>query len=124
MSFFIFVKRAFFIIIGLFTLFSCNSTEQDVITFLGIPVDGTVEEMHSKLQGKGFADVNNRISKSLLFEGTLNKVEVRIQIVSKNDLVCRIIVYEKESRNSVSIKNRFNTLCKQFDQNVKYMTKI
>ena len=91
--------------------------QKDVTTFLGIPVDGTKAEMIRKLKEKGFA--NNSYDKDIL-EGEFNGEKVQISVVTNNNKVYRIVVFDKNTRNETQIKIRFNTLCKQFQDNKKY----
>lgn len=90
--------------------------QQDVTTFLGIPVDGTKPEMIAKLKEKGF--VYSRHSDVL--RGEFNGEDVEIHIVTDNNKVWRIAVFDKLYRSEQQIKIRYNQLCEQFSNNKRY----
>lgn len=91
--------------------------QSDVTKFLGIPVDGTKQEMIEKLEAKGF--VKTRTDGVLA--GEFNGKSVLVSILTNNDKVWRIMVVDRSSTSSDrEIKNRFNTLCRQFDKNIRY----
>lgn len=92
--------------------------QKDVTKFLGIPVDGSKAEMIKKIKDKGYTD--NPYSKDVL-DGEFNGMNVNIHIVTNNNKVCRIMVCDAHLMNEVDIKIRFNKLCKQFENNSKYM---
>ena len=91
--------------------------QNDVTTFLGIPVDGTKAEMIAKLKAKGFT--SSSYDKDIL-EGEFNGQDVNLYIGTNNNKVYRIMVCDKTSINEADIKIRFNILCRQFDNNQKY----
>ena len=92
--------------------------ERIVTKFLGIPVDGTKKEMTQKLINKGF-DYNNTFD---YLEGEFNGYDVKIHIVTNNNKVYRILVEDAYPINESDIKIRFNRLCKQFDNNDRYIS--
>ena len=89
---------------------------KDVTIFLGIPVDGTKVEMIKKLKEKGF--VYNERYKWL--EGEFNGKRVNISIGTNREKVYRIMVVDDYGSKAEEIKNRFNRLCRQFENNKKY----
>ena len=91
--------------------------QKDVTKFLGIPVDGTKSAMIQKLKSKGFT--YNQQKDCL--EGEFNGREVKIYVVTNNNKVYRIMVKDAYGEDESSIKIRFNTLCKQFENNSKYL---
>lgn len=93
--------------------------QQDVTTFLGIPVDGTKPEMIKKLKEKGF--VYSRYSDVL--RGEFNGEDVEIHIVTDNNKVWRIAVFDKLKRSEQQIKIRYNQLCIQFSNNNRYTSR-
>lgn len=105
------------IIIAIFSLSSY--AQKDVTKFLGIPVEGTKDEMIQKLKEKGFK--TSAIDKDFL-EGEFNGRDVRIQVVTNNNKVYRIVVTDVSSSDESGIKIRFNKLCQQFNKNDKYIT--
>ena len=92
--------------------------QKDVTQFLGIPVDGYKPEMKKKLKEKGFwsSEVDNDV-----LEGEFNGKKVKLFIVTNNNKVYRIMVADAIKTNETDIKIRFNRLCQQFFDNVKYM---
>lgn len=106
-------------IIGLFfaVLFSAGLYAQEgVIKFLGIPVDGTKQEMIQKLKSKGFTYDQREDD----FQGEFNGEEVLIQVQTQNNKVWRIGIGDKNLRSEGQIKIRFNRLVAQFENNSKY----
>jgi len=105
----------FFIIqISTISLYS----QKDVTQFLGIPVDGTKQEMIKKLRDKGFSIDQNY--KDVLV-GEFNGINVELHIVTNNNKVCRIMVCDANTMSERDIKIRFNILCQQFQDNKKYI---
>lgn len=95
--------------------FSICTYAQNTIKFLGIPVDGTKEEMIAKLQAKGY---EYNASDDLLY-GEFNGRDVYIGINTVNNRVWRIAVKDA-STNEANMKIRFNNLFDQFLNNGKY----
>lgn len=60
--------------------------QQEVTKFLGIPVDGSKEEMIRKLKGKGFKP-DPQGSEALV--GQFNGTDVNVYVATNNDKVCR-----------------------------------
>ena len=92
--------------------------ENEVTKFLGIPVDGYKPEMITKLKEKGF--VSSRYDREIL-EGEFNGEDVMIHIVTDNNKVWRICVFDKNTRDESQIRLRYNRLCEQFQNNKKYV---
>lgn len=91
--------------------------QKEVTKFLGIPVDGYKSEMIQKLKAKGY----KYNSTTDCLEGEFNGKEVQIMVVTNNNKVYRIAVFDKNYSNETDIKIRFNTLCSQFENNSKYL---
>lgn len=89
----------------------------NVTKFLGIPVDGSKEEMIEKLKSKGFV-YNSRLK---CLEGEFNGYDVYIYVVTNNNKVFRIMVADSRPTSESQIKIRFNKLCGQFSRNKKYI---
>ena len=105
------------LIVLLLTAISVSAFSQNVIKFLGIPVDGTKKEMISKLQEKGYEYDS---AADLLF-GEFNGKNVFISVQTVNNRVWRIVVADdKMNTDETNIKIRFNRLFEQFSNNVKY----
>lgn len=92
--------------------------QQNVIQFLGIPVDGSKSEMISKLKAKGFR--SDPTSDALV--GEFNGAKVNIYVATNNNKVCRIMVSDANTVDERAIQIRFNKLCKQFVGNSKYIS--
>lgn len=90
--------------------------QNDVTTFLGIPVDGTKTPFIQKLKAKGFVSCPNYDLK-----GRFNGRDVYIDVQTNNNKVCRVVVEDQQYQNDVDIAIRFNTLLRQFRSNEKYM---
>lgn len=106
-------------IIGLLfaVLFSAGLyAQEEVIKFLGIPVDGTKQEMIQKLKSKGFT-YNQRED---VLEGEFNGEKVVIVVQTQNNKVWRLAIIDKTNRSEGQIRIRFNKLVAQFENNGKY----
>ena len=102
-----------FIGMSLFT-----KAQNDVTQFLGIHVDGNKSEMIQKLKNKGF-----RLNYSAdMLEGKFNGTDVTVNIVTNRDKVCRIVINDAIPVDERSIQIRFNNLCRQFENNQKYLS--
>lgn len=110
------MRRFFILIVLISALFNASYAQNDVTTFLGIPVDGYKNEMKQKLINKGF--VYN--SKYDCFDGEFNGYDVSVCIATHNNKVYRIMLVDKHQVNETDIKIRFNRLCSQFSKNKKY----
>ena len=93
----------------------------DITKFLGIPIDGTKSEMIKKLKDKGFK-VSFQDRDAL--KGEFNGEEVKLYIVTDNNKVWRICVFDELTRDEVQIKIRYNKLCSQFENNDNYLSGI
>ncbi|MBR0265408.1 MAG: hypothetical protein IJQ60_16185 [Prevotella sp.] len=94
------------------------SAQRDVTKFLGIPVDGSKTNMVQKLKSKGFV-YNSKLD---ILTGQFNDYNVEITVVTNNNKVSRIAVFDKYEIDESAIKIRFNKLCKQFERNSKYIS--
>lgn len=101
-------------ILSLVSIFAIGQT--DITKFLGIPIDGSKQEMIQKIEAKGF---KWNVLKECL-EGEFNGRDVYISVVTNNNKVYRIFIIDKYGTSESNIKNRFNTLCNQFKNNKKY----
>ena len=112
------MKRVLLSVLMLFLMSTIAFGQQEVTKFLGIPVDGSKEEMVRKLKEKGFRE------DPLLNDGTLigefNGTNVRVAVVTNNNKVWRIMLIDTNPISKTNIKMRFNILCQQFDDNKKY----
>ncbi|WP_294599333.1 hypothetical protein [uncultured Rikenella sp.] len=92
--------------------------QKDVTRFLGIPVDGTKSEMIRKLKEKGFRSSSYD---SDILEGEFNGRDVSIHVATNNNKVYRIMVADDNMVDERAIQIRFNNLCRQFENNDKYV---
>lgn len=110
------MRNLFVVIIALFVS-TVSFAQNDVTTFLGIPVDGTKSAMIQKLKAKGFT----YDATSDMLEGEFNGKLVNILIGTENNKVYRICLIDQHETTESQIKIRFNTLCRQFEKNGKYL---
>lgn len=96
------------------------SAQNDVTTFLGIPVDGFKSDMKQKLVKKGF--VPKKVGTNEFLEGEFNGTDVQVFIATNNNKVYRIMLCDAETRNETNIKIRFNNLVRQFENNKRYVS--
>lgn len=92
--------------------------QEDVTTFLGIPIDGTKSAMRQKLINKGFTPT--KVAGEDYLEGEFNGTDVELHIVTNNNKVYRIFLLDKYGLNESEIKIRFNKLVNQFKNNDRY----
>lgn len=92
--------------------------QNDVTTFLGIPVDGFKSEMRQKLIAKGFTP--KKVGNNEYLEGEFNGTDVHIYIATNNNKVYRIMVCDANTLDEANIKIRFNKLVNQFENNKRY----
>lgn len=94
------------------------SAQIEVTKFLGIPVDGSKQQMIQKIKEKGY--LYNSIYDRL--EGEFNGRDVFIYVGTNNNKVYRILVEDAVYSSEGDIKIRFNTLLRQFNNNQKYFS--
>ena len=92
--------------------------QNDVTTFLGIPVDGFKSEMRQKLIAKGFTP--KKVGNNEYLEGEFNGTDVHIFIATNNNKVYRIMVCDANTQDEANIKIRFNKLVNQFENHKRY----
>ena len=113
------MKKIYFTIFFLFCVLFANA-QKDVTKFLGIPVDGSKSEMRRKLISKGFTP--KTVFGEERLEGEFNGTDVYVMIGTNNNKVWRIAVVDQSSMDEKDIKNRFNRLVSQFENNERYIT--
>lgn len=91
-----------------------EAMKSDVITFLGIPVDGTVSSMKQKLIAKGFKQDSNMLS------GQFNGQDVYLAFAANKGKVWRVGVINKTPYSEAQIRLQFNNLVEQFKNSTKY----
>lgn len=92
--------------------------QQDVTQFMGIPVDGTKNQMIRKLEAKGFERL---YYDSDVLTGEFNGHDVTIFIDTNNGKVSRLIVLYAKDVSERVVKTLYNNLCYQFANNNKYL---
>ena len=113
------MKRIYFTIFFLFCVLITNA-QKDVTKFLGIPVEGSKSEMRRKLISKGFTP--KTVFGEERLEGEFNGTDVYLMIGTNNNKVWRIVIADMHSMDDKGIKNRFNRLVSQFENNERYIT--
>lgn len=111
------MKRCVTLILLMIAFLPLLFAQNDVTKFLGIPVDGTKEDMIQKLKAKGFKYDYN----SDWLTGEFNGNDVIVSPVTNNGKVYRIAVVDANKTDEIGIRIRFNHLLKQFSDNKKYM---
>lgn len=91
--------------------------QEDVTTFMGIPIDGTKNNMINQLQLKGFTIVDR---KEGYLEGEFNGKDSYIYILTNRNKVYRICVVDKYASGEQQIILRFNRIVRQFSENENY----
>lgn len=94
-----------------------NKNKTEVTKFLGIPVDGTKNQMIQKIKAKGFT-YNQKQDR---LKGKFNGRDVYVSVVTNKNKVWRIMVQDVVPSSETDIKIRFNELCRQFSENEKYL---
>lgn len=94
-----------------------NKNKTEVTKFLGIPVDGTKNQMIQKIKAKGFS-YNQKQDR---LKGKFNGRDVYVSVVTNKNKVWRIVVQDVVPSSETDIKIRFNELCRQFSENEKYV---
>ncbi len=93
--------------------------EMDITKFLGIPVDGTREEMTQKLVEKGFTP--SLLRGKACLDGEFLGEPVHIFIRTDNLKVWRIAVLDTTFRDAGQIRIRYNELADRFGNDEKYI---
>lgn len=112
------MKKLFLLIVAAFM--AANVMAENYPTkFLGIPIDGTKQEMLRKIQAKGF-EYHNEYGKEYL-TGEFNGEEVGIVVRTNKGKACQIVVTELKTYTEGFIRIKFNNLMQQFEKNPKYL---
>ncbi len=99
-----------------------QAEQTEVTKFLGIPVDGTKNEMVKKLKAKGF--INKSTREATMLEGEFNGEKVHVYVLTNNNKVYRIHVADATTRDAYQIRLRYNTLIDQFRRNNRYYDNV
>lgn len=112
--------KQLFIILAAVMMTASVMAENYPTKFLGIPIDGTKEEMIRKIQAKGYT-YHNEYGQEYL-TGEFNGEEVAIAIRTNKGKVCQIIVTERKTYTEGFIRIKFNNLMQQFEENPRYFS--
>ena len=115
------MKKIFLFIVA-FLMTASVMAEIYPTKFLGIPIDGTKQEMIQKLKDKGFTYHYERGEEFL--SGEFNGSDVHIFIATNNNKVYRIMVAETNTFSEGQIIIRYNNLMRQFIDNKKYLSAV
>lgn len=111
------MKKLLSFVIGMFVMYSfVFGQSEGTLKFLGIPVDGSKSEMVAALKSKGFRYDSN----SGFLVGDFNGRESHIGIAENHGKVYRVVVFDANTYDAGEIRNRFNNLIHQFENNDKY----
>lgn len=102
----------------MFVSLTVNAQISNAVRFMGVPVDGTKENMISQLKLKGF----QYDTESDYIYGKFNGEDVIIYVGTNKDVVDRIMVTSVNPVSETDIKIKFNTLVRQFENNDKYFS--
>lgn len=91
--------------------------ESNPTKFLGIPIDGSKQEMIRKIQEKGFEYDRGKDC----LTGQFNGSNVNVFLGINRGKVWRVMVSESTTWSEGEIRIRFNNLLRQFQKNKKYM---
>ena len=110
------MKKIFILLVAVLTASSVMA-EGYPTKFLGIPIDGTKQEMKKKIMAKGFTyDPDHDC-----LTGQFNGSDVNVFIVTNGEKVWRVMVSESTFFSEREIRIRFNNLLRQFQKNKKYI---
>ncbi|MDE7474695.1 MAG: hypothetical protein K2M71_03610, partial [Duncaniella sp.] len=109
-------------VITLFTFLLAYSVyaKEDVIEFLGIPVDGSKTEVMNQIKAKGFNLME--LGNMKVLNGRFNDTDVYINAQTNGDKVYRLVILDAQPMSESMIKIRYNNLCHQFVNNPKYIS--
>lgn len=112
----ILAMKKFITIMTFMMILSVPLFAQNTIKFLGIPIDGTKQQMITALKSKGF---EYNYGQDYAF-GEFNGTDVYIFIQTVNNVVWRLLIADQSGCSEKDIKIRFNRLFRQFLDNGKY----
>lgn len=113
------MKKATFIFLSIVLMTMsvfAQTSDNNTLKFLGIPVDGTKENMIAKLKEKGFT---YNASADCLY-GKFNGLESTVYVSTNYGKVDRVMVADRYGYDEAGIKIRYNNLVAQMDKNQKY----
>ena len=92
-------------------------TDETALKFVGIPIDGTKEQMIQALASNGF----KHDSYHDYLEGMFNGESVKLQISTNHGIVDRIKVIYPYCSETNDTRVKYNTLLSRFNRNAKYV---
>jgi hypothetical protein len=107
-------------IITIFMLFNMafrTFSQNDVTSFLDIPVDGFKSDMIQKIKSKGYTLIPKSDG---MLKGEFNGKNVKLSLSTNNNKVWRVNVFESNYTDEINIKIKFNNLIRQFAENKRY----
>ena len=116
------MKKILFILF----LFLASLTVDAQVNFMGIPVDGTANEMIQKLKNKGFYEIGKEDTYEMegkqlpILKGTFNGTDSHVFIATNKGKVYRVHVCYAYTVNETQVIIDFNNLLYQFKMNQKY----
>ncbi|MDE6431158.1 MAG: hypothetical protein K2K65_08315, partial [Duncaniella sp.] len=95
-------------VITLFTFLLAYSVyaKEDVIEFLGIPVDGSKTEVMNQIKAKGFNLME--LGNMKVLNGRFNDTDVYINAQTNGDKVYRLVILDAQPMSESMIKIRYN----------------
>lgn len=107
------------VILAILVCTICANAQKDVTQFLGIPVDGSKEEMVKKIKSKGFKKIKSDAGTFLT--GRFNDRDVMIDVVTNRDKVYRVVIWDTQPLNERQIRILYNNLCHQLQHHPRYI---
>ncbi len=111
------MKKWFRVIIMLVLTMSANA-QTHVTKFMGIPVDGTKENMIIKLKGKGFTQPFP-VELPYMLEGEFNGLKVEVFLIDNKGKMWRVVVLNKCTGENIA-RDTYNRLLTQFKNHKNY----
>ena len=89
------------------------------LKFMGIPIDGDINNFGKQLQAKGFK-IDKADDRHMFFIGKFARKDAYVGVLSstKSNKVCRVIVLFQKEKTWSSLKSEYNNLKEQYS--VKY----
>ena len=95
-----------------------EETDENCFKFMGIPIDGSEQDMIAALKAKGFESDYSDAYLTGIFDG----VGVRVYISTNHGVVDRIKVFYPSTRDSNETRVRYNNLLSRMNRNAKYVS--
>ena len=102
--------------IALFMLFATTVSAQEVIDFMGIPIDGSKAEMFAKLKEKGFRETEDLY----VLQGLFEDIPVEAMTFDFRDKVYNITLRHDMGNDETMAIEQYNNLILKFRNDPKY----